>query len=267
MSETLQVPGIGSVEVSFHEVGQGEPILLLHGGAGPLSVAGWAELLARKGPARVICPTHPGFMGTPRPEALNSVAGLARVYGSLLEKLDLNGVTVIGNSVGGWIAAELALQAPRRLRGLVIIDAAGLEVPGHPIADVFSMPLDEISRLSYHDPTRFRLDPSKFTPQQRAAMAGNMATLKIYSGKMADPTLRGRLPGISVPTLVAWGASDRVIDPEHGRAYAAAIPGARFHLQPGAGHLPQLEAPEPLTDEVLRFWKEHPSHPPRSPSA
>src|SRR5579863_134329 len=99
MSETLSVEGIGSVELAFTERGSGQPVLLLHGGAGPLSVAAWGELLARTRPARVIVPTHPGFNGSPRPEALTTVAGLARVYAAFLAKLGLEGVTVIGNSV------------------------------------------------------------------------------------------------------------------------------------------------------------------------
>jgi pimeloyl-ACP methyl ester carboxylesterase len=253
MSETLEVEGIGSVELSFTERGSGKPVLLLHGGAGPISVAAWAELLARKGPARVITPTHPGFNGSPRPEALSTVGGLARVYAAFLEKLGLDGVAVIGNSIGGWIAAELALVAPNRLSSLVLVDAGGLEVAGHPAVDIFSLPLEELSRLSYHDPVKFRIDPSKLPPEAKAAMAGNRATLKLYGGTMADPSLRGRLSGISTRTLVAWGESDGVILPEHGRAFAQAIPGARFQLIKGAGHLPQMETPDLLVETVWPF--------------
>jgi len=253
MSEKLEVEGIGSVEMTMTERGSGEPILLLHGGAGPLSVVPWAEMLARTRPARVITPIHPGFMGTPRPEGLTDVRGLARVYAALVRKLGLDGVTVIGNSVGGWIAAELALLAPALVRKLVIVDAAGIAVEGHPVADVFSIPFAEVSRLSYHDPERFRVDPAKLTPEQKAMVAGNMATLKRYGGAMMDPTLRERLRAVTTPTLVVWGEADRIVDVEYGRAYAQAIPGARFELLAAAGHLPQLEAPEQLAESAWRF--------------
>ena len=176
-------------------------------------------------PARVIVPTHPGFGGTPRPEALVSIGGLARVYAALISKLGLDGVTVIGNSIGGWIAAELALVARARISSLVLVDAVGIEVPGHPVADVFPLSLDELSRLSYHDPLRFRVDTSKFTPEQKAMRAANIAALRLYGGSM-DPSLRARLSTIAVPTLVLWGESDRVADVEYGRAYAQAIAGA-----------------------------------------
>lgn len=70
---------------------------------------------------------------------------------------------------------------------------------------------------------------------------------------MADPGLRARLAGIALPTLVVWGDSDRIADPDYGRAYAAAIPGARFHLLTETGHLPQLESPDQLIDLVWEF--------------
>jgi pimeloyl-ACP methyl ester carboxylesterase len=253
MSENLQVEGIGNVEIGFSERGKGQPVLMLHGGAGPQSVVPWAELLARTRPARVITPTHPGFMGTPRPEALSSVAALARVYAALIQKLELDGVTVIGNSIGGWIAAELALLAPRLVERLVLVDAGGIEVPGHPVADVFSLTPDQLSRLSYYDPQRFGFDPSKLTPELKAMVASNLAALKVYGGNMIDPTLRARLRAIAMPTLVVWGEADRITDGEYGRAYAQAIPGAKFELLAGTGHVPQIETPELLAETIWPF--------------
>jgi pimeloyl-ACP methyl ester carboxylesterase len=93
----------------------------------------------------------------------------------------------------------------------------------------------------------------KLPPQQKAMMAGNMATLKAYGGNTIDPSLRGRLSALAVPTLVVWGESDRIMDPEYGRAYAQAITGAQFRLLPGAGHVPQIEAPEALAEAIWPF--------------
>src|ERR1700748_674489 len=94
---------VGKIPVTVYERDRVQPFLLLHGGAGPASVAAFGDLLAARKHARVIVPTHPGFNGTPRPGALSSVGDLARLYASLLERLDVWGVTVIGNSIGGWI--------------------------------------------------------------------------------------------------------------------------------------------------------------------
>jgi pimeloyl-ACP methyl ester carboxylesterase len=105
---TYQVPvdGIGPVPLTVTARGEGRPYLVLHGGAGPQSVDSFAALLAASPQARVLTPLHPGFGGTPRPDGLTTMAGLGQLYVSLLDQLDLDGVTVIGNSIGGWIAAR-----------------------------------------------------------------------------------------------------------------------------------------------------------------
>ena len=85
-------------------------------------------------------------------------------------------------------------------------------------------------------------------------MAANRAALEVYAGRaMADPGLLDRLPSVTVPVLAIWGEADCIIPAEHGRAYAKAIPGARFLLLPEAGHLPQLETPDRLLAAVLDF--------------
>jgi pimeloyl-ACP methyl ester carboxylesterase len=253
----LNVPGVGPVPVTYTDSGTGQPVLLLHGGAGPFSVAGFAAAASAAG-YRVIVPVHPGFDGTPRPAGLTTMAGLAAVYASLLRELDLAGVCVIGNSIGGWIAAELALaESPahsRRVGSVVLVDAAGLQVDGAPVPDFFSLTLDQVTELSYFNPDAFRVNPAALPPERAAAMAGNRAALLEYAGTaMADPGLRDRLPAIALPVLVVWGAADRMITVEHGKAYADGIPGARLRMISHAGHLPQLETPGELLAAVREF--------------
>jgi pimeloyl-ACP methyl ester carboxylesterase len=255
MADTIvTVDGIGPVPVSVTEYGEGQPFLLLHGGAGPQSVGGFAGLLAAREPARVLVPVHPGFGVTPRPEGLDSIRSLARLYVGMLDELGMTGVTVIGNSIGGWIAAEVALLASPRVSGVVLVDAAGLQIADHPAADFFSLTMDQVTDLAYYRPDAFRLDLEHMPDAQKAAMAANRAALETYAGHgMADPGLADRLPAITVPVLAIWGEADRIIPAEHGRAYAKAIPGARFLLLPEAGHLPQLETPDRLLAEVWDF--------------
>jgi pimeloyl-ACP methyl ester carboxylesterase len=261
-TKTLTVTGIGSVPVTVTERGAGRPVLLLHGGAGPISVSGFSGLLSASEPARVITPVHPGFDGTPRPEQLASVAALAAVYAQLLRDLDLSDVCVIGNSIGGWIAAELALAesaAPDcRVSSVVLIDAAGLQIAAAPIPDFFSLTLDQVFDLSYFHPDAFRIDLATLPDERKAAQVANRAALLAYAGHaMGDSSLAGRLPAISIPTLVVWGAADRMIPAEHGHAYADAIPGAQYRLISQAGHLPQLEAPAELLAAVWDFASGH----------
>lgn len=256
---TVTTDDVGAVDLQVTERGQGRAILLLHGGAGPTSVFGYADHLAATRPVRVITPTHPGFDGTVRPDALTTIRQLAQVYAALLEELDLRQVTVVGNSIGGWIAAELALTGSPRIADLVLVDAVGIEVSGHPVVDFFSLTFPQVLELSYHDPDAFRVDPAALPAGAQAAMAANRATLAAYAGEpsMTDLGLRARLAGITVPALVIWGASDRIVDPGYGRAYAVAIPGARFELISNSGHLPQLETPDALTDLLWDFTTAH----------
>jgi pimeloyl-ACP methyl ester carboxylesterase len=231
----------------------GRPILILHGGGGPQTVASIAAGLSR---AHVLVPTHPGFAGEPRPEWFNSIDDLALAYLDLLQRLDLRDVLVIGSSMGGWIASAMALRdTTQRLRGLVLIDAAGIQVEEYPVADVSTLTPAELSALSFHNPAAFSVDPATVTPEQIEGRKANFRALAVYDQGLgsADPKLKRRLSRVSLPVLVVWGESDRVMLPEYGRAYAQAFPNARFEIITEAGHLPQIEQPERLLDLVRKF--------------
>jgi pimeloyl-ACP methyl ester carboxylesterase len=245
-ARTATTCDVGGAPVTVYERDCVQPFLLLHGGAGPATVAGFGDLLAARERARVIMPVHPGFDGTPRPDSLASVRDLARLYGRLLDDLELWDVTVIGNSIGGWLAAELALLNSPRISGAILIDAVGADVPGHPVTDVSGLSREQLTALSFYDPARAAPSPGRPGPTPEMVQA-NMAALFAYAGPaMNDPTLLDRLKGLDLPVHVIWGEADGIAGPDYGRALAAAIPGARFTLIPRAGHLPQVEAPEEL---------------------
>jgi pimeloyl-ACP methyl ester carboxylesterase len=166
----------------------------------------------------------------------------------MLDQLDLKEVTVIGNSFGGWLAAEIALQASPRVTGAVIIDGVGIEVDGHPLTDVSGMSRTEIQSYSFHDPSKAPGAPST----GETGPSPDVQALIGYTGRsMTDPTLAERLHSLHVPVHVVWGESDRIVDPEYGKAYAAAIPMSTFTLLPRTGHLPQVETPEELLGALL----------------
>jgi pimeloyl-ACP methyl ester carboxylesterase len=222
----------------------GRAVLVLHGGAGPRSVAALAEALAERAPAPVVTPTHPGFDGTPRVPWLDSAADLADAYLDLLEELGLDEVMVIGNSIGGWIAAEMALRDIQgRVKSLVLLNANGIRPDSAgQVTDIRGLPPQEIAKLSIHNPA-FRPDPAALSEEQRAALAANQQTLALYAGRdfMFAPKLRRRLHRVTVPALVAWGEHDGIVSPGYGRAYAAAFANGHFKLIADAGHMPQLE--------------------------
>ena len=254
-THTIALSANKQADITVDEFGSGQPFLLLHGGAGPQSIMGFGQRLAASEQVHVYVPTHPGFGGTPRPDWLNSIGDLAESYVALIEQLDLRDVTVIGGSIGGWIAAEMAMLSSTRISHFVLIDAVGIEVEGQPVVDIFPLTLDEIMQLSYHNPTAFRIDPSAMTDIQKQSLAANRQALAVYGGKPAktDPTLAKRLGAVTTPTLVLWGDSDGIATPDYGRAFAAAIPTARFELLSNTGHMPQIETPDQVLTAIRNF--------------
>ena len=235
--------------------------LVLHGGGGPRTVAPIVGHLAPS--VRVVAPTHPGWDGTERPASIDSVAALATRYlDRLLEDGDRDAV-LVGSSIGGWIALEMAVQAAADERyagvlgALVLVDTVGVVVPGEPIVDFFALDARGLAEAAWHDPERGYSDPASLTDDQRAVQQANGRTMAAIAGTaMSDPTLLERIAVVSVPTLVVWGASDRVVTPAYGRAVAAAVPGARFVEVPAAGHLPHLEAPDATWAAIDPFLAE-----------
>jgi pimeloyl-ACP methyl ester carboxylesterase len=239
--------------IRIEQAGTGRTVLLLHGGGGPMSVSAFAGDLARF--KQVITPTHPGFAGAPRPDHMTSVKELARTYVTLIERARLHDVLVIGFSIGGWIAAEMATLRPAGVAGFILVDATGITVPGQTVLDIFSIAPSEIASFSYHTPDKYRIDPSKMTEQQLAGMKANFATLAVYSRAVngQDPDLRERLSAVQTPALIVWGESDRVVYPDYGRAFAAAFPKGRFALIAECGHMPQIEQPQRLRELIREF--------------
>ncbi|MFD9389499.1 alpha/beta fold hydrolase [Streptomyces sp. NPDC060000] len=235
-----------TTELTLTESGpaDGRPVLVLHGGGGPLTVTPIAEHFAAT--AHTLLPTHPGWNGAHRPEDLTRVADLAAAYLRLLRDRQLSDVLVVGSSLGGWIAAELAAADTEGLiSGIVLMDAVGIEVDGEPIRDFFALDARGLAEYAYHDSERFYMDPATFPAERLAAIQANMASLRVFSGgpAMSDPTLRPRLADITVPALVLWGESDRIATPAYGKEYAASFGNARFEVVAQAGHLPHLEQP------------------------
>jgi pimeloyl-ACP methyl ester carboxylesterase len=253
ITKNVGLDDVGPVEISLEDAGEGQLFLLLHGGGGPDTMTRFGQRLAESHPARVLVPTHPGFGGTIRPEKLDTIRRLAALYVALLGDLDLSDVTVVGNSIGGWITVEMALIESPRVSDIVLIDAVGIEVADQPVADFFTMGYDEFLERAFRNPDPFRVDPTALSPAAQAAAAANRSALATYTGgEMDDPTLAERLGGLEIPALVLWGDSDRIARPEYGRAYANSIPTARFQILTDVGHLPQVEKPDAVLDAIWR---------------
>lgn len=249
--------GLAVTVEEFGENTDGRAVLLLHGGAGPRTMTGLATALSEH--VYALAPTHPGFDGTPRPDWADTVADLAVAYLDLLDTLDLTGVMVVGSSVGGWIAAEMALRDTRgRIGCLTLLNAVGIQGDGKPgvdnVLDPRGMAPAEMSLLSFANPA-FRPDFASFGDEQRAAMAANQRALATYAGEWFthDPKLRRRLRRVAVPVLAVWGEQDGIAPPDYGRAFADAFADGRFVPVAGAGHFPHIEQPGRTLEAIGDF--------------
>jgi pimeloyl-ACP methyl ester carboxylesterase len=248
----LQLPA-GTLQIHVSDSGTGQPYLLLHGGAGPTSMDGLAVALAKS--SRAIVPTHPGFAGSERPEWFSRVNDMAMAYLTLLDFLELQDVVIVGNSVGGWIAAEMGLQDPSRIAGVVLLNAVGIDTgsPDKQIVDPMKVAPSDLAALAYYDPVRFAKVPT--SPEAVSEMVGNQSTLRIYAGApfMHDPSLYDRLSSMAVPSLVAWGENDQIVDVAYGQRLAGAIPNSRFEVVGKAGHFPHIEQLDKVVDLIKNF--------------
>ena len=145
-------------QITIDQRGEGRAVLLLHGGGGPPSMGSLPSALSDD--FEVMSPVHPGFVGTPRPDWYDRIDDIALSYLQLLEQRDLRDVLVIGSSIGGWIASEMAVREHRRITGTVLLNAVGIDVEGIELADFFSMTPQQLIAHSFHDPATHPTRPS-----------------------------------------------------------------------------------------------------------
>lgn len=256
MSSTTSAITVSGIQIEMIERGRGRPLLFLHPGIGIEAGAPVLERLAAR--SRLLVPTHPGFGRSEAPTSFDRIDDLAYFYLDLLEQLDLRDVTVVGVSLGGWIAAEIAIKSTARISHLVLANPIGIKVGGREqrdIADIFAISEDDFLKIAYYDPSAGKRDYKTMPDAEvRAAARNREATARYaWSPYMHDPKLKGRLHRIQIPTLFLWGTHDRVLSEDYGRAYCAAVPGARFEPIERAGHFPHIEQPDAFADKVFAF--------------
>jgi pimeloyl-ACP methyl ester carboxylesterase len=250
---------VNNIRIELIERGSGPPLLFLHPGTGLCPTARVLDCLA--GTMRVFAPSHPGFGGSDLPKAMTSVDDLAYFYLDLLDALDLREVTLVGVSFGAWIAAEIAVKSTTRLARLVLTNPVGIKVGDREtrdIVDIFAITEDEFNQLAYFDPTAGKRDYANMPEADVIAAARNRESLARFAWLpyLHNPKLAGRLHRIRIPTMVLWGANDRIVREDYGRAYCAAIPGARFERIENAGHFPHIEQPEVFAKRIFAFAAE-----------
>ncbi len=269
MSASTETVDVRGIQITLHRAGRGEPLLYLHSASAEATVWGEAfELLAQR--YDVIVPVHPGFPDSGGLDRIQSVGDLVLHYVDLLNLLRLRQAHVVGSSLGGWIAAELASLYPERVGGLVLVGAAGLWIEGAPIAEVFGiLPGQLAERLFYdqqhplaqmlHAAGETALDAPLPEDLLLAFHQSTEATARVaWNPYFHNPALERRLDRISAPTLVLWGADDQLVPRAHAERYCDRIRGATLRTIPQCGHLPAIETPEPFARTVVEFLAQHP---------
>jgi len=250
-SEFLSVAG---VRTHVLRGGRGAPLLVLH----PELAAGrwfpYHDGLAAR--FQIFAPDHPGFGETERPEWISGIDDLVFHYVDLLDVLGLDRVAILGTSLGGWIAAELAVAHPERVERLVLVGAAGIKVDGVERFDVFLHPIEETLRHLFHDPSRAaQLLPTELGTDVIVRGYREATTLARLSWNpyLYNPKLERRLRRITAPTLIVWGENDTFLPLAYGEAYARLIPHATLQTVPQCGHFVPFEQTEPFAQHVTRF--------------
>ncbi|HSD09405.1 MAG TPA: alpha/beta fold hydrolase [Candidatus Binatia bacterium] len=243
---------VGDYDVSLQSAGSGPPLLLLHGAGG----AGmWLDLHARLAEHfTVFAPIEPGFAGTPLPGWVRAADDVALHTLDLMCTLGLDSPVVVGLSLGGWIATEMAVFRPRSIRRLVLVAPIGVKTE-KPLPDLFIMePLEALPYLFADVSKAMALMPAALTPDAIVRMWEEQAAVaRLAWHRPYNPSLRRRLHMIECPTLVVWGSEDRFVSPAHGEMLAGEIPGARLEVIPGAGHAVGIERPDELAQKIVAF--------------
>jgi pimeloyl-ACP methyl ester carboxylesterase len=247
---------VDGIRIETIERGSGRPLLFLHPGIGISATAPVLGRLAER--TRLIAPSHPGFGGSEQPASVTSIDDLAYFYLDLIDALELEPTIVVGVSLGGWIAAEMAVKSCARISHLVLANPVGIKISDREtrdIADIFALSDEQLAELAYFDPAAGKYDYKAMPEAEVRAVARNREATARYgwSPYMHDPKLKQRLHRIRVPTLMLWGTADRIVAQPYGQAYCAAIPGARFQAIERAGHFPHLEQPDEFARRILAF--------------
>jgi len=264
---------IGGRRVNVLDIGQGDatPVVFVHGLSGC-----WQNFLENipfvSQTRRVVSLDLPGFGESPLPHERITIPYYARVVQEVCDRLELETVAVVGNSLGGFIAAELTIQQPVRVERLVLVSAAGISS-----SNVYRTPALTVGRIGAAVMANQTVDNRRIAMRPRTRqlalalvarhprlLAGDVAYEGLLKGANKPgfyPALRAsieydyreRLPEIEAPTLIVWGENDSVLSVRDADQYEELIPNTKKLLMRDTGHVPQIERPETFNGELLEF--------------
>ena len=253
----VTVPVAGT-DLAMIKGGTGSPLLVLHDELGFTGWLQWHSALAKSHTLHI--PIHPGFGQLPRLDWISGVRDLASFYSRLLKHLDLGPIDVIGMSLGGWIAAEMAASCAHQFRSMILVAPTGIRPTDGEIKDMFMVTARSYLNASVRDPANTPefagLYGGEATPEQFEAWEDARAEAARLAWKpyMYNPSLGPMLEGVSgLPTLLVWGTEDKIVPINAGHIYNKAIAGSELASLKGCGHRPEIEKSGEFVDRVQSF--------------
>jgi pimeloyl-ACP methyl ester carboxylesterase len=251
--ERIDIKGL-SVEIFL--AGNGPAMLFLHPEDYFAQHLPWLERLSRH--FRVIAPRLPGFGQTPLPGDFRTIGDVAYHTLDLIAALNLHDLTLVGASMGGWVAMETCVRSTQTIARLALLAPVGVKFGGREdrdFADLYALPAQDVIRLLFHDPEKFLPDYSQLSDDAALEIARDRQSAGFFLWKpyMHNPGLRQWLHRIHVPALVISGARDGFVVHGHGTKLAEALPHARARTIANAGHYPQIEQADETAAAIIDF--------------
>jgi pimeloyl-ACP methyl ester carboxylesterase len=238
--------------------GEGETLLYLHSAGGETFPLPFHEALAQH--FSLIAPAHPGFDQSTGIDKINDIEDLTFYYLEFLDKMNLDKVNVVGTSLGGWLAMELAVRWPERFKKIALVDAVGIWLNDSPMAEMFGLEPAELRELCFYDP---KSDVAQALIQDEPPeemlfliLKGLETTARLaWNPYLHNPKLHNRLYRINVPTLIIWGEHDKLVPLAYGQALNKAISGSKLEVIKECGHMPIFEKTSEFVELVVNFMK------------
>lgn len=247
---------VSGVAVEMFSGGSGPPLLFLHGAGGNAGWQPYHEELARN--YTVYAPSQPGFNGTERPGWVYTIADVCHFNQALVETLGLEQYVLMGSSMGGWVAAEMAAMCRYNLKALILVGAAGIKPERGEIAEIFMVSAQTRMNQRFFDLSQVpnaEQYQRELTPEEQLVAHSNqeMASRLCWRPYLHNPSLPYYLGRVDTPTLLVWGRQDAIIPAECGEMYQQALPNARLEIIENCGHSPALEKPGEFLAAVNDF--------------
>jgi len=259
MQPREEIVKVGGIDVHTWIGGTGDPLLVLHGAGGNRGFTRWTRAVAER--YTVWAPTHPGFGRSGDAEWMDGVDDLARFHLWFMDAVGLRRPHVLGASIGGWAAAEMAAMSPGAIDRLVLVAPAGLKPETGEILDVFYHSPAQLRELNVYDPKTIPEWEELFgkppAPAELEIAERNreMTARLAWKPYMYNPRLEHFLPRVTNSALLVWGREDRIVPVECGELYRRALPNARLTVLEKCGHLVPIEQPDVFARLVLEFLK------------